>query len=308
VPDNEGSTFSLGSYRMLVETQQLTKRYGAFAALANCSLQVGAGEIFGLLGPNGAGKTTLLRLLLGYLRPTSGHAWIDELDCWQNSMQVHQRLSYLPGEPRLFRHMNGRETIAFFTRLRKNGTQERALKLAERLGLDLSRGVAMMSTGMRQKLALAITLAADTPLIILDEPTSNLDPTVRNEVALLVLEAKQAGRTIIFSSHVLSEVEATCDRVALLRAGEVVYLQKMHELRRQHRITAELTGTMTAIPEALTGQVEVHPGRNGDVTITTPSELSPVLGWLATLPLKEVRIEPVGLQTVYDRFHPPTGS
>lgn len=291
---------------MLVETHQLTKRYGSFTALADCSLSVAAGEVFGLLGPNGAGKTTLLRLLLGYLRPTSGHAWIDGLECWRDARRVHQQLSYLPGEPRLFRHMNGRETIAFFAQLRKNGTQERSLKLAERLGLDLSRGVAMMSTGMRQKLALAITLAADTPLMILDEPTSNLDPTVRNEVAQLVLEAKQAGHTVIFSSHVLSEVESTCDRVALLRDGQFVYLQKMHELRRQHKITAELTGTMTAIPEALAGQVEVHPGRNGDVTITTPSELSPVLGWLATLPLKEVRIEPVGLQTIYDRFHPPT--
>jgi ABC-2 type transport system ATP-binding protein len=291
---------------MLVETHQLTKRYGSFAALSDCSLSIAAGEVFGLLGPNGAGKTTLLRLLLGYLRPTSGCAVIDELDCWQQSRLVHQRLSYLPGEPRLFRHMNGRETIAFFSRLRKNGMQERSLKLAERLELDLSRGISMMSTGMRQKLALAIALAADAPLIILDEPTSNLDPTVRNEVAQLVLEAKQAGRTVIFSSHVLSEVETTCDRVALLRGGQFVYLQKMHELRKQHRITAELTGTMTAIPDALAGQVEVHPGCNGDVTITTPSELSPVLGWLATLPLKEVRIEPVGLQTVYDRFHPPT--
>ena len=292
---------------MIVETHLLTKRYGRFMALADCSLNVSAGEVFGLLGPNGAGKTTLLRLLMGYLRPSGGRAAIDDLDCWRHSRHIHQRVSYLPGETRLFRHMRGCEVLAFFGDLRGNGTRQRSLQLAERLNLDLSRGVAFMSTGMRQKLALAVALAAATPLVILDEPTSNLDPTVRSEVAQLVLEAKKEGRTVVFSSHVLSEVEATCDRVAFLRAGRVVHTQPMHDLRRQHRIRAELTGPLAPVPDALAGQVQIHPGDNDDVIIETPSELSPLLGWLATLPLKEVRIEPVGLQAVYDRFHPPSG-
>jgi ABC-2 type transport system ATP-binding protein len=291
---------------MFVETVDLTKRYGRFAALKGCSLSVRAGEVFGLLGPNGAGKTTLLRTLMGYLRPTSGRATIDALDCWRRSRWVHQRVSYLPGETRLFRQMRGREVLAFFGGLRRNGVFERSLQIADRLGLDLTRGVALMSTGMRQKLALAVALAANTPLVILDEPTSNLDPTMRAEVGQLVREAKAAGRTILFSSHVLSEVEAICDRVALMRAGELVHTQAMHELRRQHRIRARLTGPMTEVPAALAEQVRVLPGKNGDVTIETPSELSPLLGWLATLPLAEVRIDPIGLQTVYEKFHPPS--
>jgi ABC-2 type transport system ATP-binding protein len=293
---------------MLVETRSLTKRYGRFAALDQCSLQIGRGEVFGLLGPNGAGKTTLLRVLMGYLRPTSGEALIDGHRCWGDSRRVHQQVSYLPGETRLFRQMDGRDVLSFFGGLRPKGTLERSLQLAERLDLDLSRGVAMMSTGMRQKLALAVALAPETPLVILDEPTSNLDPTVRNEVGQLVMDAKKSGRTVLFSSHVLSEVEATCDRVALLRAGQLVHVQAMHDLRRQHRISAELTGEITPVPAALADQVKVSSHHNGAITIVTPSELSPVLGWLATLPLKEVRIEPVGLQTVYDQYHPSTAN
>ncbi len=288
---------------MLVETYLLTKRYGLFAALADCSLNVNPGEVFGLLGPNGAGKTTLLRLLMGYLRPTGGRAAIDRLDCWRDARRVHERVSYLPGETRLFRNLRGREVLDFFAALRRNGTLERSLRLAQRLSLDLSQRVALMSTGMRQKLALSIALAPEASLVILDEPTSNLDPTMRSEVGQLVLEAKESGRTVLFSSHVLSEVETTCDRVAFLRAGQLVHVQAMHELRRQHRIRAQLTGPISPVPPALADQVQVYPGRNGDVTIETPSELSPVLGWLATLPLEEVRVEPIGLQTVYDRFH-----
>ena len=175
-----------------VETQLLTKRYGGFTALDGCTLGVERGEVFGLLGPNGAGKTTLLRLLLGMLRPTAGHATIDGLDCYRQSLAVHRRLSYLPGEARLFRQLRGRETLKFFCDLRPEPSFPRALELAERLDLDLTRNVALMSTGMRQKLSLVAALAVETPLVILDEPTSSLDPTVRAEVIALVADARRA--------------------------------------------------------------------------------------------------------------------
>lgn len=293
---------------MLVQTNFLTKRYGKFAALDQCSLAVQPGEVFGLLGPNGAGKTTLLRLLLGYLRPTAGQAVIDGLDCWKRAKQVHERVSYLPGETRLFRHMRGSDVLKYFASIRGNGMLGRSRQLAERLDLDLSRGVAWMSTGMRQKLALAVALSAETPLIILDEPTSNLDPTVRSEIGTLVLEAKRAGRAVVFSSHVLSEVEAACDRVAILRAGQLVHTQNIHDLRRKHRIRAKLTGEMTPVPANLKSHVQLVSARGDEVSIETDGELAPLFGWLATLPLDEVRIEPSGLQSVYDRFHPPSAA
>src|SRR5262249_12742643 len=156
--------------------------------------------------------------------------------------------------------------------------------------------VANCSTGMRQKLALAETLAADTPLLILDEPTSNLDPTVRGEVLRLVREAQQAGRTVVFSSHVLSEVEEVCQRVAILRLGHLVHVQVMDELLRQHRIRARLKGQLPEVPAALNGQLAINTMADGHITILTPGEMSPLLGWLAQAPLDEVQIEPVGLR------------
>lgn len=286
----------------IVATHQLTKRYASVIALDRCTLEVARGEVFGLLGPNGSGKTTLLRLLMGFLRPTSGQATIDGLDCHRQSVEVHRRVAYLPGDVRLFGNMRGSDVLRFFSRIRRGGDLRRELELAERLGLDISRPVGRMSTGMRQKLALAAVMAVDTPLVILDEPTANLDPSVRGVVLALVREARQAGRAVIFSSHVLDEVEDSCDRVGIMRAGKLAHLQAIADLRRQHRIRARLTAPLPAPPADLEAGLEVSTAESG-VTIETPGELSPLLGWLATLPLADVRIEPIGLRAVYDRVH-----
>jgi beta-exotoxin I transport system ATP-binding protein len=287
-----------------VETHSLSKQYGHFTALDHFTFGVARGEVVGLLGPNGAGKTTLLRLLMGYLRPTGGSAHIDGLDCYHCSFEVHRRVSYLPGEARLFRTMRARDVIDFFTSVRRDGSRPRGVAMAGgRFGLDLSCPVASMSTGMRQKLALAVTLAVDTPLLILDEPTSNLDPTVRRDVAALVAEAKRSGRTVIFSSHVISEVEEVCDRAIILRHGQLVHTQVIAELKRKHRIRAQLQGPLPAVPESFNGQVTLSADSAGGLMIETPGELSGLLGWLATLPLAEVRIEPVGLGALYEQYH-----
>jgi ABC-2 type transport system ATP-binding protein len=292
---------------MLVHTAHLTKRYGGFTALAACSLTVDRGEIFGLLGPNGAGKTTLLRLLLGYIRPTSGTASICGFDAVRQSLAVRERTAYLPGEARLFARMRGHGVLDFFAALRPGCRREQAARVADRLGLDCTRQVARMSTGMRQKLALAVVLATEADLVILDEPTANLDPTARAVVLDLVREARAAGRTVIFSSHVLSEVEETCDRVAILRAGHLVHEQSLEHLRRRHRIRARLSGPFTGVPAALAGQVSVvrraHTGDADCLELEAAESLAPLLGWLATLPLAEMQIEPVGLAAVYDHFH-----
>ena len=302
---------------MIVQTERLTKRYGEFTALDGCTLGVPTGEIFGLLGPNGAGKTTLLRSLLGYIRPTSGSATICGFDCVTQSLAVREVTAYLPGEARLFRRMNGHGVLEFFASLRPGCSRDAAKRVADRLGLDCSRQVARMSTGMRQKLALAVVLAIDSRLVILDEPTANLDPTARAEVLQLVLEARKAGRTVIFSSHVLSEVEETCDSVAILRAGHLVHEQSVHDLRRSHRIRARLSGPFGGVPAALADRVSVvehgaavaQPGHvapaaaQGTIILEAADSLAPLLGWLATLPVEEMQVEPVGLGAVYDRFH-----
>ena len=286
----------------IVETERLTKRYGAVTALDDCHLTIRRGEIFGLLGPNGAGKSTLLRLLLGYLRPTHGRARIDGLDCYRESVAVHARVAYLPGDVRLFHTMTGYDVLAFFGRLRDRGYTERANSLAKRLDLQLAPRTTAMSTGMRQKLGLVAVLAVDAPTVILDEPTANLDPTVRKEVGALVREAQIAGKTVVFSSHVLEEVERLCDRVAILRRGQLVHEQSLSTLRRQHRIRAQLRGPIPPVPTELFDGMSIETSGHA-LTIVTAGELSPLLAWLATLPLSDVRIEPVGLGAVYEQFH-----
>lgn len=289
----------------LVETHELTKTYRETTALKQCSLQIRKGEVFGLLGPNGAGKTTLLRLLMGYLRPTSGWARIDGLDCYGDSVQVHEQVAYLPGDVRLFRSMRAKRLLQFFCDVRKTGDLNRALDMAAQLDLNLNTRVSGMSTGMRQKLALAATLASNAQLIILDEPTANLDPNVRSRVGNLVRAIRDEGRTVLFSSHVLPEVEETCDRVAILRSGQLVHEQVIADLRRQHRIRARLNGPFPDLPADLANEVAVRWPRKDVVVLETPGDLQPFLGYLATLPVEEIHIEPVGLRAVYDRFHPP---
>lgn len=300
---------------MLIETFGLTKRYGRLAALDDCSLGIRAGEVFGLLGPNGAGKTTLIRLILGFLRPTAGRAVVDGLDCVARSLDVRRRIAYLPGEARLFRVMRGRDVLRLLAGLRPGSEAQfaRAVAIAERLELDTSRRVGMMSTGMRQKLALAATMAADTPIVILDEPTANLDPTVRHTVLSMVREAKAAGRTVVFSSHVLAEAEEACDRVAVLRTGKLVHTQCIGELRRRHRIFLRMregaaSGNPLRLPDDLGEDVRTQRGDDGWTIVDTGGDLQRLFGWLATLALDEVRIEPFGLRAVYERFHPPAES
>lgn len=288
----------------IVQTFALTKCYGDFTALRGCDLEIGEGEVFGLLGPNGAGKTTLLRLLLGFLFPTSGRATVGGIDTVVDSVAVRRLVSYLPGDARLPRHMKGHAVLEFFAQMQPDGDLQRSCGVAEHLELDLKPRVAFMSTGMRQKLALAAVLGARTPLLILDEPTANLDPTVRSDVLQIVGEARREGRTVLFSSHVLAEIEEVCDRVAFLRRGELVRQQRMEDLKQRHRIVARVPGTIPLIPPALADQVQVSSnGDAGIVWIETAGDLAPLLAWLSTLGLQRMRVEPLGLRSIYDAVH-----
>jgi ABC-2 type transport system ATP-binding protein len=202
----------------------------------------------------------------------------------------------------MYRTMRAKGLLKMFAGMREGASFNESLKVADRLELDLSRWVGLMSTGMRQKVALAICLSVNAPLLILDEPTANLDPTVRGQVLELIKEAKQRGQTVIFSSHVLSEIEDVCDHVAILKSGKLAFEQSMEDLSWQHRVRA----TTEVDVEELVGKLEPRPTifQNGDrVTIETQGELSPVLKWLSEMPLKNVTIEPVGLRSVYDKIH-----
>ena len=286
----------------LVQTNALTKRFGKFTALDQCTLAIPQGEVFGLLGPNGAGKSTLIRLLLGLYNPTSGSATIDGLDCLKQRVNVHKIVSYLPGDARLYPMMRGRSVLKLFCGFREDASFEKAKQIAERMELDLSRWVGLMSTGMRQKLAIAVCLGNEAPVLVLDEPTANLDPTARGQVMQMIQEAKTEGRTVIFSSHVLSEIEDTCGQVGILRKGQLVHQETMENLMRQHRIRARLTGAMPEVPPELVERLTIKQIENS-IQIETPGELAGVLKWLADAPLEDVYVQPVGLRSVYDKFH-----
>ena len=290
----------------IVQVENLTKQYGDFTALDACHLEVARGEVFGLLGPNGAGKTTLIRLMLGFLHPTSGRCLVDGFDPIVDGVGLRERVAYLPGDARLPRHMRGGGVLKFFAEMHPAGNLERSLEVADRLELQTRRRVGFMSTGMRQKLALSVVLGLATPLLILDEPTANLDPTIRAAVLDLVVAARGAGRTVIFSSHVLSEIEETCDRVAFLRHGKLSHELTMTDLFQRHRITARKPDAVIQVPEQFKGVVTLNAsneGQSGHLQIDTAGDLAPLLAWVDSLGLHQIRIEPLGLRAVYDVVH-----
>jgi ABC-2 type transport system ATP-binding protein len=286
---------------MLLRTEHLTKDYGRIRALDDLNLTVAAGEVFGLLGPNGSGKTTALRLLLGFLRPTTGHAWINGHDCWRDSVAARQQVAYLPGELRLYENMTGRQLVAFLSELRGHPLHGELDDLARRFDIDLNRPIANLSSGMKRKVALLQVLAPHASLLIMDEPTNALDPTMRDELLWQVREARRRGQTVLFSSHVLSEVEQVCDRVAILRGGRLAHLQSMADLREGRYVHARSSGKSEHLQplEGLTVVEEKH----GEITWEYTGPLAALLTWLAAQPLTDLRIEPLGLASIYQRYH-----
>jgi ABC-2 type transport system ATP-binding protein len=224
-----------------VRTELLTKRYGAVAALKDLNLEIGEGEVVGYLGPNGAGKTTTLRLLLGLARPTAGRAEIFGLDCQSRSVEVHRRVAYVPGEANLWPSLTGAETLHLLGRVHGRVDSAYRDELISRFDLDASKKVRAYSKGNRQKILLIGALMSRADLLILDEPTSGLDPLMEQEFRHCIGEARQRGQTVLLSSHILSEVEALCDRVAILREGVLVEMGTLVELRHLSAFSVEAT-------------------------------------------------------------------
>jgi polyether ionophore transport system ATP-binding protein len=236
--------------------EQLTKRYGHAAALDGLDLAVEEGEVFGYLGPNGAGKSTTIALLLGLIRATSGRASIFGLDVWREARAVHRRLAYVPSEANLWPTLTGDEALRFLARVHGSVDPAYRTELVERFELDLDKKIRAYSHGNRQKVLLIAAFAGRPDLLLLDEPTTGLDPLMEQVFQACVREARDRGQTVLLSSHILSEVEAVCDRVAMLRAGRIIETARLETLRGLAAI--HLRARLDGPPPDLAGIEGVH--------------------------------------------------
>lgn len=217
----------------VIFTEDLTKYYGTVRGIEGVELHVGQGEVFGLLGPNGAGKTTMIRTLLDFIRPTRGRASIFGLDVRQHSREVRRRVDYLPGDIILYERMTGKELLAYLANLRGKMDWRFVEELAERLQCNLHRQIRSLSKGNRQKIGLIQAFMNRPELIIMDEPSSGLDPLMQQEFYRMIEEVKSDGRTVLISSHIMPEVERTCDRVGIIRNGELIAVEEVSTLKER---------------------------------------------------------------------------
>jgi ABC-type multidrug transport system, ATPase component len=244
----------------IIETDKLTKWYGPHRGIVDVDLAIEGGEIFGFLGPNGAGKTTTIRLLLDLIRPTSGRALVFGLDSAADPVAIHRRLGYVPGEFALYDRLTGQQTLEYFGNLRGGVDPAYRAELVERFDLDPSRRFKEYSKGNKQKVGLLIALQHRPELLLLDEPTSGLDPLVQQTFFQLLREAVGDGGTVFLSSHILSEVEKACGRVAIIRDGGLVKVDRVDALRdlAHHQVELRFAGPVpTAEFEQLPGVSQV---------------------------------------------------
>lgn len=219
----------------LLRIENLTKKFGKFTALDDVNLEVNKGEIYGFIGPNGAGKSTTIRILLGILRATEGTAKIFGKDAWRDAVEIHKRIAYVPGDVDLWPNLTGGEVIDLFINLRGGNNKKRREELIEMFDLDPTKKCRTYSKGNRQKVALVSAFSSEADLYILDEPTSGLDPLMERVFQECVLDAKKEGKSVLLSSHILSEVEKLCDKVGIIRQGQMIESGTLNELRHLTR-------------------------------------------------------------------------
>ena len=250
----------------IIDTDRLTKNYGGKRGIADVSFQVDEGHVFGFLGPNGAGKTTTIRLLMALLHADSGSARIAGLDCWKQSLEIKRLIGYMPGEPALDPNLTGGQILEYFAHLRGGVDQAYLEQLIDRFELDTSRKFRQYSTGNKRKVVLIQAFMHRPRVLILDEPTSGLDPLNQQEFDRLIFEARDEGRTVFLSSHVLSEVEKTCTTVGIIRDGRLVRIGDVAELKaiKRYEMTITFAG---AVPietfKTLDGVIEAKPLDHG---------------------------------------------
>jgi ABC-2 type transport system ATP-binding protein len=287
----------------VIEVQGLRKAYGRRRGIVDVGFSVAEGEVFGFLGPNGAGKTTTIRCLLGFIRPDGGRATVLGLDAWADAPALHRRMAYLSGDPRYWGELTAERFFDFTGDLR--GLPRGAWRpLAERLGADVTVPIRKLSHGNRQKVGLVQVFMGTEPVLVMDEPTTGLDPLMQREFLALVAEARAAGRTVFLSSHNLGEAERACDRVAIIREGRIVAVEAVEALPQRHVHAVDLV--LAAPPAADTfglPDVEVVAAAGADVRLLVRGDLNPLLGRLATLDVRGMAVSTPDLEDLFMAYY-----
>ncbi len=296
----------------MIEVEKLSKSYGSKRGILDCSFRVEEGEVFGFLGPNGAGKTTTIRLLMALLHADSGSARIAGLDCWQQSVEIKRLIGYMPGEPALDPNLTGGQILEYFANLRGGVDQAYLRQLVQRFELDTSRKFRHYSAGNRRKVVLIQAFMHRPRLLILDEPTSGLDPLNQQQFDHMVKEARDEGRTVFLSSHVLSEVEKTCNRVGVIRDGSLVRIGDVAEVKAIKRYEMTITFA-NAVPaetfKTLDGVIEVKALNHGHgVHLAMRGAADAVVKAAARYPVVSLTSVEPSLEDIFLRYYEGDGS
>ncbi len=290
----------------VIEIDQLSKAYGKIQAVKQLSIRVEQGEIFGFLGPNGAGKTTTIRCMLDVIRPTSGTVRVLGLDAQRDRHALHERIGYLPGDVRLPGDMTGKQIIDYFSQIQ--GLQPVLLKdLVARFDVEMKRPLKGYSKGMRQKIGIVLAFMCDPDVLILDEPTSGLDPLLQRTFNEFLLEEQARGKTVFMSSHIMSDVEKVCQRVAVIRKGELVTVEEVETLREKagQRITVEFEENTSVAPDEM-----AHVPGVSDVTVSKgvyhmnmSGTMDPLIKALSRHEVLRLQVEEAPLEEVFLKFY-----
>lgn len=288
----------------VLQTKSLTKRFGKFTALNQVNIEVNEGEVYGFIGPNGAGKSTAIRVLLGILKATSGEARVFGMDAWKDAVAIHKRTAYVPGDVHLWPNLSGGEVIDLFIQLRGGVKNSRKEELIQRFDLDPSKKCRTYSKGNRQKVALIAAFSSEADLYILDEPTSGLDPLMEQVFQSCVMEAKAAGKSVLLSSHILSEVEKLCDHVGIIRQGEIIESGSLRKMRHLTR-TNLLVETKQPIFD-LEKQIGVHEIEKEGVEVTfqvDTENLDQIIQYVSTFGITKLESAPPTLEDLFMRHY-----
>ncbi|MEJ6949477.1 ABC transporter ATP-binding protein [Natronospora cellulosivora (SeqCode)] len=292
----------------VIKASNLKKNFGKAKALDGVDLEVNKGEIYGFIGPNGAGKTTTIRILLGIIKADEGYASIFGKDAWNDAVEIHKRVAYVPGDVNLWSNLTGGEVIDLFVKLRGSNNKNRREELIEKFDLDPSKKCRSYSKGNRQKVALVAAFAAEADLYILDEPTSGLDPLMERVFQQCVMDIKRQGKSILLSSHILSEVEKLCDKVSIIREGKIIEAGSLDELRHLTRTSMSIK-TREEIP-SLDEVKGIHDIQEKDDLLTfqvDTEELSDIIKYISKYDL--VKLESTGpkLEDLFMRHYEGDG-